>query len=922
MGVKKINIYPPIVDEWLNAHILGENIKIYITISSYMSIADIRKDLVLVTVKNQSTNRSVIKKENNYNSDLYITSLKMDEDGRYYIELRHSMLNITNNQYYKVQFRFVSAEYTDSKINFRTKYASNTLQDYISDYSKVVLIKPISPCFLDLIGFQNNIGNNLFIFSTSAIAVVGKLVFFDDTEEETLSSYKVQIFNGGKYELREPNDNITLDSENIITESGSPNSILYNLKIDFQNENYYFMRIYYTTVSNYTGYEDFAFKIQYLNEIILDNIQSDIQNNEEEACIELSFSGVVRYLQEENDDNEEENNVVSKGCCLLRRSSSEDNFLTWENLQYFLLQENGEVTFKYSDYLVKYGVFYSYQLVPQSSAYTRGEPYYFTGNPLENGTNGEIQCLFDSIKLLGSDAEDAFIKQIDVKFDGKIDNFQYTVVESKTDTLGGKYPFIRRNGDTYYRQFNISGLISHYWENDNKQEFESAYISKTDSTPYSVDDDNIDNYLSSSYITTLERKRKKYIANNNDNINRRFQTNFYNSSINGYNDYILEREYREKIMEFLYDNCIRLFKTPTEGNILIKLMNISLSPNETLGRMIYSFSATAYEIDEVTVENCVKYDIHYINDDIADDISKPQVYTTHKLGQLNMSDITEYEQGRTSIFKNTDLFIAIEEKIKELEKHYSIILERINWIRFNFTSAPNFINLNNLYTENKLVPGANTEKPQISRGYLIDINGNEIIVPPNGFYELNDKDTDIQEALLYYLSNEKVEGTIDYIATYQIQDYNSMRIRKTLQRYYILGQLHQPIDDNINIIDLIKEKHNITSESKDIQSDYILTKVLAVPYVSIEAEPGQVVQIQDASDIDVEQNIQSYENIIINDTGILTLYDKDTYITGIKFIIPNAVEKAWQKDEIMLSPTHALHDILIDYICYVEEARY
>jgi hypothetical protein len=28
------------------------------------------------------------------------------------------------------------------------------------------------------------------------------------------------------------------------------------------------------------------------------------------------------------------------------------------------------------------------------------------------------------------------------------------------DTIGGKYPFIFRNGNVYYKEFSISGLIS------------------------------------------------------------------------------------------------------------------------------------------------------------------------------------------------------------------------------------------------------------------------------------------------------------------------------------------------------------------------------------------------------------------------------------------------------------------------------
>jgi len=47
-------------------------------------------------------------------------------------------------------------------------------------------------------------------------------------------------------------------------------------------------------------------------------------------------------------------------------------------------------------------------------------------------------------------------------------------------------------------------------------------------------------------------------------------------------------------MDFLYEDNVKLFRSVPEGNILVKLMDISFSPNQTLGRLVYSFSCTAY----------------------------------------------------------------------------------------------------------------------------------------------------------------------------------------------------------------------------------------------------------------------------------------------------------------------------------------
>ena len=109
----------------------------------------------------------------------------------------------------------------------------------------------------------------------------------------------------------------------------------------------------------------------------------------------------------------------------------------------------------------------------------------------------------------------------------------------------------------------------------------------------------------------------------------------------------IERAFREKVEEFLNDFNYKLFKSPTEGNIVIGLLNISLTPNNTVGRMLYSFSATAYEVLENTIEN---------------------------LNEVNIIDIGEFEslasEDRINSFgqisgiygRNIDLYAKIREQ--------------------------------------------------------------------------------------------------------------------------------------------------------------------------------------------------------------------------------------------------------------------
>ena len=70
-----------------------------------------------------------------------------------------------------------------------------------------------------------------------------------------------------------------------------------------------------------------------------------------------------------------------------------------------------------------------------------------------------------------------------------------------------------------------------------------------------------------------------------------------------------ERFFKLKVLDWLTDGNVKLFRSPTEGNYLVRLINTQLQPQEQLGRMIHSFTTQAYELDEVTYDNLVYYHI-------------------------------------------------------------------------------------------------------------------------------------------------------------------------------------------------------------------------------------------------------------------------------------------------------------------------
>ena len=66
----------------------------------------------------------------------------------------------------------------------------------------------------------------------------------------------------------------------------------------------------------------------------------------------------------------------------------------------------------------------------------------------------------------------------------------------------------------------------------------------------------------------------------------------------GYN-YKAEREFKLEVLDWLNNGKPKLFRSPGEGNYIVRLMNVSLTPNQQLGRMIYDFTCTAYEVQDL-----------------------------------------------------------------------------------------------------------------------------------------------------------------------------------------------------------------------------------------------------------------------------------------------------------------------------------
>lgn len=235
---------------------------------------------------------------------------------------------------------------------------------------------------------------------------------------------------------------------------------------------------------------------------------------------------------------------------LIRREEYSD---IWDELTRFNMAADDSVNqFSWKDYSVEHGKKYYYAIQQyglDTSQQDSSIPYYST---IEEVPINEVQ--FEHMYL----GDDKY--QLKLAFNPQVSSFKETVLESKTDVIGGKYPFFFRNGNVRYKEIPISGLLSYFLDD------EGCFLNTLNTLPASIDNEG-------HFMRT---------------------TNLVN------HNFASERQFKLAVLDWLNNGKPKLFRSPAEGNYVLRLMNISMSPNQQLGRMLHTISATGYEAMEAS----------------------------------------------------------------------------------------------------------------------------------------------------------------------------------------------------------------------------------------------------------------------------------------------------------------------------------
>ena len=805
------NLYPGIVDTYMPAFLAdgGDSPKskcrVYFSLSSYNTIEDIEN--IQVTIRNQATNLSVLNPVT-YPCEVMLTNWQIDNtrktDDKYFFEItKEDMVNnvFELNQYYKVQFRFTSKNASHIEPSVKPQQIDAWLTANInnfSEWSTVCLIRGISTPTLRLDRFENP--PTMTYLTDGSVEITGHLTFADSRESETLKSYQIKLYDA--------EENLLTDSGLLYNNnySGINQVIKYVLKYRLNEGDIYTLAVDYETQNLYSDHLEYPFTVvQNYAEKLDATLAYDL--NDDDACIGVNIKA----------------NVGAKpivGNITIRRSSSESNFTIWEDVYTFSVAENQELDYTWYDYTVESGIWYKYCAQKRSSSGQRGVIVEL---------NEPKMLIFDDMYLTGPD------RQLRIRLNPTVSSFKRNVVESNTVTIGGKFPFIKRNGYTYYRSFPIGGLIS------SQMETGDVFTTK------------LELYYGEENVQRYEKYNKEH----------RISEDY---------DFTYEREFREKVEEFLMDNTVKLFRSPTEGNILVKLMDVNFQPNQTLGRRLWSFTATAYEIDEYSIDNCDKYHIQSIGGN-AVHMAYPDTY----FGQLSDSTIPA----------NAEIIDILRERYQQhAQAEYTVEIENISYLRIEMESKP--------YLIYDSPSGPRVGEPETMAiaanpgevtylGYIVYINHMPIVINAEGIYELTNEGTEITS--LYFPVDTK--ATIDFNVNI-IQIYNDDIDKeeeeskvKSMSFNTVLGQMWGSFSYRDSIVKQLWNKYYETYSDYG-QSLYYLNDIW------VEANPGTVIYVKEDKDFD-------YERHVIGPTALLSFENKNAnilsiYFTGIHFELANDYE--------------------------------
>ena len=569
-----ISIYPPTLQSTQPAFLATTpDYEIKYTLQKVTSAETIKH--IQIRVVEQRSNSSIVNTSKYPDNIIYKNVDLTKEASPYGIKILTSDLRKpwSPGVCYKIQLRFGSTSFPSDLSAFAAWKKEQINNQTFSEWSTVMVIKAIvqPEVYIENAG---TLRTDVIASKQTEASLTPLFVgdYIDNASEEPLEKYKFDLYDETGKTLIESSDWI---------QAVSGKNCSHRFKTMLTNNESY--RVYFSIVTR-NGYETRTYYDFQAIKVYLESL-TDVSIRVDDADVFCRENGCMRiYLTAKS---------PLTGCYVLTRTSEESNYQVYEDLKYFnYFEEEFSDTLLYIDYIIESGIKYKYAFQYQNSQGLRSAPLQ------EDGMTVPSRSVDFEYSYIYRDGV-----QLRLKFNQKLSSFKHTTLASKQDTLGDQFPHLSKNGYAYYAEFPISGLISFQMDED-----QTFFTLKTDGYYYNNELVIPADKFSVSTATRGDESVPSYLP--------------IDSSITD-NNIFVERKFREKAEQFLNDFTYKLYKSPTEGNIVIGLINLSMTPNASLGRMIFEFSATAYEVLENTIDDLNEVgiiDVGIFNNEVSTEI--------------------------------------------------------------------------------------------------------------------------------------------------------------------------------------------------------------------------------------------------------------------------------------------------------------
>ena len=352
------------------------------------------------------------------------------------------------------------------------------------------------------------------------------------------------------------------------------------------------------------------------------------------------------------------------------------------------------------------------------------------------------------------------------------------------------------------------------------------------------------------------------------------------------NDWLWEREFREEAMKWLNDGEPKLYRSMTEGNMAVMLTDISLTPNATLGRRLWTFTATVYEIadanslttlDSLGIFDVVRPDNLTTGGGEVD--PEPEYVEVVKVGQLYNYTVTHTNSVVSEILDDLRREYGAIPGGEDGEVVYdsaSVLADKLpdglylKNIKIFFNSKPNIYRIDSSGNPQIVYnPTQYPNDPTLTLGYTFsfttDTNSNPqtIFVNSKGYYQIPDR---LNVTALYFsnIGQSDDKGnvypadnvTVEYLMVYKELNNSSTIVSGQTVDRTVIGQYEGVFEYGEYLGEKIRAKYSFSQIGQYYQQMQYWRGIC------LDVEPYAVAHIQYYKE-------DEYNDYLVGGTGVL-----------------------------------------------------